>query len=60
MAKKVEYPSWIEVAPPLIISPKKTSNSPTLETIIEEDSAENCEDDVSSGVLELLEFISSL
>ncbi|CAI9766317.1 unnamed protein product [Fraxinus pennsylvanica] len=45
MAKKVEYPSWIEVAPPLIISPQKTSNSPSLETIIEEDSAENCEDD---------------
>ncbi|KAJ0088709.1 hypothetical protein Patl1_32090 [Pistacia atlantica] len=32
--------SWIEVAPALFISPTRTSNSPSLETIKEEESEE--------------------
>ncbi|EEF42952.1 conserved hypothetical protein [Ricinus communis] len=37
--------SWIEVAPILFISLRKTSNSPGLETITEEET-EDCEDDL--------------
>lgn len=36
--------SWIEVAPTLLISPLKTSNSPRLETITEEEAEESKED----------------
>ncbi|GKV05642.1 hypothetical protein SLEP1_g17629 [Rubroshorea leprosula] len=34
------YSSWVEVAPALLISPLRTSNSPGLETIKEEESEE--------------------
>ncbi|CAN6716033.1 unnamed protein product [Malus baccata var. baccata] len=36
--------AWIEVAPAPVIYPRKISNSPTLETILEE-SVEECDDD---------------
>lgn len=36
--------SWIEVAPALVISPLKTSNSPSLDTISEEETEEYEED----------------
>ncbi|KAK9920907.1 hypothetical protein M0R45_029445 [Rubus argutus] len=37
MAEKIRFlGSWIEVAPALLICPKKTSTSPELETITEE------------------------
>ncbi|OMO72506.1 hypothetical protein CCACVL1_17750 [Corchorus capsularis] len=46
MAKEVRYlSSWIEVAPALLISPLKTSNSPVLETITEEEADEESDDD---------------
>ncbi|KAF8396574.1 hypothetical protein HHK36_018198 [Tetracentron sinense] len=45
MAKEMRYtPSWMEVAPSLLISPQKSSNSPQLETITEEGSEEHDED----------------
>ncbi|KAJ6864932.1 hypothetical protein NC651_035485 [Populus alba x Populus x berolinensis] len=45
MEKKIrDLSSWTEVAPPLFISWRKTSNSPALETITEEE-AEGREDD---------------
>ncbi|KAL9429303.1 hypothetical protein AB3S75_031172 [Citrus x aurantiifolia] len=41
MAKQTSYLiSWIEVAPALVISPLKTSNSPSLDTISEEETEE--------------------
>ncbi|KAG5043762.1 hypothetical protein AAZX31_03G162000 [Glycine max] len=40
MAKGIrKLSSWIEVAPAPIIYPKKPSNTPTLETITEEEEA---------------------
>lgn len=36
---------WIEVAPAPIISPTKSSNSPSLETIFEEGTDEDYEED---------------
>lgn len=45
MAKETSYlSSWIEVAPALVISPLKSSNSPSLETIPEEERDEYEED----------------
>ncbi|KAB5552403.1 hypothetical protein DKX38_009714 [Salix brachista] len=45
MEKKIkDLSSWIEVTPALFISLRKTSNSPALETITEEE-AEGREDD---------------
>nr|DAD37374.1 TPA_asm: hypothetical protein HUJ06_008015 [Nelumbo nucifera] len=41
MAKEVRsLKSWIEVAPAMVISPRKSSNSPKLETISEEEADE--------------------
>nr|XP_009786070.1 PREDICTED: uncharacterized protein LOC104234228 [Nicotiana sylvestris] len=46
MAKKVvNMKPWIEVAPPLVISPTKLSHSPKLETIKEDDRAEGQNED---------------
>lgn len=46
MAKGINYlSSWIEVAPALLISPLRTSNSPVLETITEEEAEESDDDD---------------
>ncbi|KAK5836471.1 hypothetical protein PVK06_012262 [Gossypium arboreum] len=47
MGKEMRHlSSWVEVAPPLLISPlrNRTSNSPVLETITE-DEAEDSNDD---------------
>lgn len=45
MAKQTSWLiSWIEVAPALVISPLKTSNSPSLDTISEEETEEYEED----------------
>ncbi|KAK4356383.1 hypothetical protein RND71_025354 [Anisodus tanguticus] len=47
MAKKmvINMKPWIEVAPSLVISPKKISHSPKLETIKEEDRVEGQDGD---------------
>ena len=45
MAKSRKMYSWIEVAPAPIIYPEKPSNSPGLETIVE-DVAEEYDDNV--------------
>ncbi|KAG6692794.1 hypothetical protein I3842_10G132500 [Carya illinoinensis] len=37
--------SWVEVAPPLLISPTKIPISPVLETITEEDAEEHPDQD---------------
>ncbi|KAK7272147.1 hypothetical protein RJT34_28570 [Clitoria ternatea] len=39
-----EFKSWIEVAPPLLEFPKKPSNTPKLETILEDRDAEEADD----------------
>lgn len=45
MAAQINNPkSWMEVAPAPIIFPTKPSDSPSLETIAEEE-AEECDDD---------------
>ncbi|XP_048423639.1 uncharacterized protein LOC125469800 [Pyrus x bretschneideri] len=45
MAKRMRnLNAWIEVAPAPVIYPRKISNSPSLETILEE-SVEECDDD---------------
>ncbi|KAJ0088769.1 hypothetical protein Patl1_32092 [Pistacia atlantica] len=45
MAKEIRsLHSWMAVAPALITYPLKTSNSPSLETIIEEETEEDDDD----------------
>lgn len=45
MAKEIKnLDAWMEVAPAPVIYPRKTSNSPGLETILEE-SVEECDDE---------------
>lgn len=54
MAEKIRFlGSWIEVAPALLICPKKTSTSPELETITEEWELEGEGNDQKSAKLKI-------